>query len=97
MPPASQTTTHARRKDAITRAQSSLQDPSEKDLQILNEVIAEIWEKVRAEPHTYILTGFEYRFFNYFQKRFDNDPVAKPIAERARKRYWDSMKSGVGG
>ncbi|KAM7195440.1 hypothetical protein V8F20_007499 [Naviculisporaceae sp. PSN 640] len=52
---------------------------------LLEEAITRVWDKVLAEPDTYILGKDEYSLFNFYQHRFNGNPVA--IA--ARRRFWE--------
>lgn len=52
--------------------------------QYLEDAIATIWSNIQAQPETYVLTKDEFPVFNYYRKRFDDDP----IAEQAVDRYW---------
>ncbi|OWT42436.1 hypothetical protein VFPPC_18377 [Pochonia chlamydosporia 170] len=53
---------------------------------ILENALSQIWDKVQAQPGSYVMTRDEFAVFNFFQHRFigDKDAVA------ARKRYWDN-------
>ena len=55
---------------------------------ILEEAVERIWGYVLAEPETYVLTRDQFSVWNYFQARFDGNPVA--IAARAR--FWRNYK-----
>lgn len=71
---------------AIARAQNSRNgNISDQDKQTLEAAVAEIWRCIQAQPDTYLCTSLEFRIFNYFQGRFQNNTVA----EKARKRFWE--------
>jgi len=63
------------------------QDPGIID--ILESALAEIWDKIQAEPDSYVMTRDEFAVFNYFQTRFEGDQVAT----EARRRYWNSSQA----
>ncbi|ORY59594.1 uncharacterized protein BCR38DRAFT_350895 [Pseudomassariella vexata] len=53
---------------------------------ILEAALISIWDRVMAQPDSYVLTRDEFAVFNYFQHRFQGNKVARA----ARKRYWDN-------
>ncbi|KAK8085270.1 hypothetical protein PG997_006541 [Apiospora hydei] len=53
---------------------------------ILENALVQIWNKVQAQPDSYVMSRDEFAVFNFFQYRFTGNKVA--IA--ARKRYWDN-------
>ncbi|KAI8950081.1 hypothetical protein F4801DRAFT_579862 [Xylaria longipes] len=53
----------------------------------LESVLADIWGRVLADEFEYVMSRDEFAIFNFFQDRFQNNPVAT----RARKRYWDNL------
>ena len=55
---------------------------------ILESAITEIWDKIEAEPTSYVMTRDEFAIFNYFQSRFEGNEVAA----LAIKRYWDHLQ-----
>ena len=57
-------------------------DPAHRDL--LERALDEIWERIQANPTTYLLTRDEFAIFNFYQDRWSNDHVAK----RAVERFW---------
>lgn len=59
---------------------------------ILEDAIKELWEKVQAQPNSYILNRDEFALFNYFRDRFRGSPVA----QRAVERFWNSVQSDAG-
>ena len=63
------------------------QDPG--IIAILEEALSEIWDRIQAEPTTYVMTRDEFAVFNYFQSRFEGDEVAA----EARRRYWNSSQA----
>lgn len=67
------------------------QEPS--IVNILERAITHIWNKVLAQPQTYVMTQGEYSVFNYFQQRFQE----QDLAVAARKRYWDHTRGTNGG
>lgn len=59
---------------------------------ILESEVNRIWGKVQSEPDSYLMSRDEFAVFNYFQNRFEGQPVA--VA--AKKRYWDSLRETNG-
>ena len=53
---------------------------------ILENALVQIWNKVQAQPDSYVMSRDEFAVFNFFQYRFAGNETA--IA--ARKRYWDN-------
>ncbi|KAK8014179.1 hypothetical protein PG990_007475 [Apiospora arundinis] len=53
---------------------------------ILENALIQIWDKVKAQPDTYVMSREEFAVFNFFQHRFAGNQTA--IA--ARRRYWDN-------
>jgi hypothetical protein len=54
---------------------------------ILEIAIDEIWRKVGAAPHTYIMSKGEFAVFTYFAARY----ASSPLAAAARSRYWETL------
>lgn len=72
--------------DALELARDSpegAQDPEV--VRTLEIAIAYIWDKVQAQPTTYVMSRDEFAIFNYFQNRFEGND----IAASARRRYWN--------
>ena len=67
------------------------QDPAV--VRILEAALSEIWAKIQARPTSYIMTRDEFAVFNYYQSRFEG----QPLASSARKRYWDYLRVNNGG
>lgn len=61
----------------------------------LEEALSNIWNRVQAEPDTYLLSKGEFAIFNFFIQRFDGSDVAEKVVAR----YWQhtplSSDSGV--
>ncbi|KAK6860866.1 hypothetical protein PG995_004502 [Apiospora arundinis] len=53
---------------------------------ILESALVQTWDKVLAQPDSYVMSRDEFALFNFFQCRFEGNKVA--IA--ARRRYWDN-------
>ncbi|TKA75512.1 hypothetical protein B0A49_05425 [Cryomyces minteri] len=50
----------------------------------LEEILGDIWDRIQAQPDTYILSKEEFAVFNYYRQRFDGSD----IAQRAVARFW---------
>ena len=59
---------------------------------VLDAAVTEIWEKIKAEPTSYVMSRDEFAVFNYFQSRFDGDELTSP----AIRRYWDHQERANG-
>src|SRR2546421_5761255 len=53
---------------------------------ILERAITNIWERLQAQPNTYILLKEEFAVFNYYRESFGTSP----LAQAAVKRFWDN-------
>ena len=51
---------------------------------VLQIAVQDIWDRIQAQPLSYVLTRDEFAVFNYFQDQYQNQQ-----AVAARKRYWD--------
>ncbi|KAI1495108.1 hypothetical protein F5X96DRAFT_202822 [Biscogniauxia mediterranea] len=54
---------------------------------ILETYLSQVWDRVLAQPDTYVMSRDEFAVFNFFQHRF----AGNKIAITARKRYWDNV------
>jgi len=57
---------------------------------VLQTAVQCIWDRIQAEPSSYVLTREEFAVFNYFQDQYQNQ-----LAAAARKRYWDQARQVV--
>lgn len=53
---------------------------------MLDQALEAIWDKVKTQPDSYVMSKEEFSLFNYFQHRF----VGNKMAVEARKRYWEN-------
>ena len=60
---------------------------------VLERAISEIWQRIQAQPNTYILSKDEFAVFNYFRSRFTFSDVAR----RAVQRFWDNFEGDTSG
>ncbi|KAJ5186007.1 hypothetical protein N7491_006122 [Penicillium cf. griseofulvum] len=57
---------------------------------VLEAAITELWNRIQAQPDSYVLTRDEFALFNYFlATRYRGSPVA----QRAVARFWDNYKA----
>ncbi|KAL7923646.1 hypothetical protein ACQKWADRAFT_40056 [Trichoderma austrokoningii] len=54
---------------------------------ILQLAIKSIWDKVEAQPNSYIMSRNEFAVFNFFQYSVTDEKASMAMA--ARKRFWD--------
>lgn len=59
---------------------------------ILETAINQLWQRIQAQPTSYVLSRDEFALFNYFQRRFRGNPVARAAVER----YWNSTSEPDG-
>lgn len=53
---------------------------------ILESALSQTWERVMANPESYVMTPGEFAVFNFYQHRF----VGNKTAVAARRRFWDN-------
>lgn len=80
----------SRVSQAIMKAQD-LQTLSAEETRILNQAFAAIWNRIRTQ-HNYVMTELEFKVFNYFQSRWEGNPVA----QQAVARHWASRGNSDG-
>ncbi|TQS34055.1 hypothetical protein Golomagni_05577 [Golovinomyces magnicellulatus] len=56
---------------------------------MLDQALDTVWDKVQAQPESYIMSHDEFSLFNYFQHRFIGDN----LAVLARRRYWENASA----
>ncbi|KAI9886871.1 MAG: hypothetical protein M1823_001307 [Watsoniomyces obsoletus] len=64
-------------------------DPVLRDL--LERALTELWDRIRANPTTYILTRDEFAVFNFYQHRWASDE--KELGEAATARFWNAYRN----
>ena len=55
----------------------------------LEQTMDAIWQRVRAQPTTYLFTKEEFAVFTYYRDRFDGNPTA----QQAIRRFWEHQDS----
>jgi hypothetical protein len=56
---------------------------------VLEAAITELWNRIQAQPDTYVLSPDEFSLFNYFlATRYRGSPVA----QRAVARFWNNYQ-----
>lgn len=74
--------------EAVHVAQNSERGVDQQLAQFLEKRLAEVWSKLSAQPHAYILPSDEFALINYYRPRFgDNETI-----RNATRRFWDSYK-----
>ncbi|OIW28855.1 hypothetical protein CONLIGDRAFT_633054 [Coniochaeta ligniaria NRRL 30616] len=56
---------------------------------ILEDALSRIWNKIQAQPDSYVMSQTEMSVFTYFQYSF----TGNELAVAARKRYWDNIRA----
>jgi hypothetical protein len=56
---------------------------------VLEDAITELWDRIQAQPDTYVLSPDEFSLFNYFlTTRYRGSPVA----QQAVARFWNNYQ-----
>jgi hypothetical protein len=55
---------------------------------LLETAIGELWNKILAQPDSYVLSRDEFALFNYFRHRFADSPIARGAVER----FWNNFQ-----
>lgn len=55
---------------------------------VLERAISELWQRIQAQPNTYVMNKEEFIVFNYYRSRFAN--VA--TAQQAVARFWNNFR-----
>ncbi|KAI3392424.1 hypothetical protein diail_5703 [Diaporthe ilicicola] len=53
---------------------------------ILESALAQLWDRVTAQPESYVMSTAEFAVLNFYQHRF----VGNKLAVAARRRFWDN-------
>ncbi|KAI4238544.1 MAG: hypothetical protein L6R40_005713 [Gallowayella cf. fulva] len=55
---------------------------------VLEKAIGELWQRIQAQPSTYVMHKEEFVLFNYFRSRF----ASVPLAQQAIGRFWNNFQ-----
>ena len=55
---------------------------------VLERAIGEVWQRIQAQPTTYVMGRDEFAVFNYYRSRFRDSR----IAQQAVARFWDHFR-----
>ncbi|KAI4264075.1 MAG: hypothetical protein L6R38_005438 [Xanthoria sp. 2 TBL-2021] len=55
---------------------------------VLERAIGELWQRIQAQPATYVMSKEEFVLFNYYRSRFANIPTA----QHAIARFWNNFQ-----
>ncbi|KAL8728976.1 MAG: hypothetical protein Q9166_005071 [cf. Caloplaca sp. 2 TL-2023] len=55
---------------------------------VLEKAIGELWQRIQAQPTTYVMNKEEFVVFNYYRSRFANVPAA----QQAVARFWNNFQ-----
>ncbi|KAI9856645.1 MAG: hypothetical protein M1824_005342 [Vezdaea acicularis] len=64
---------------------------------LLNQFVAEIWQRIGPEPSSYILTQLEFAVFNFYQDRFREYPAYRAAIGRFWTHYGYTGQNGAAG
>ena len=64
---------------------------------ILETAITELWNRLQAEPNTYVLSRDEFALFNYFLERYRGSTIAQQAVARFWNNYHGSSNVDTGG
>lgn len=59
---------------------------------ILESALTQLWDRITAQPESYVMSTDEFAVFNFYQHRF----VGNKLAFAARMRFWDSIHADPG-
>ncbi|KAK2599679.1 hypothetical protein N8I77_011413 [Diaporthe amygdali] len=59
---------------------------------ILESALTQLWDRVTAQPESYVMSRDEFAVFNFYQHRF----VGNKLAFAARMRFWDNIYANPG-
>lgn len=55
---------------------------------VLDRAISELWQRIQAQPMTYVMNKEEFVVFNYYRSRF----ASSPTAQHAVARFWNNFQ-----
>lgn len=55
--------------------------------QVLERAIYELWQRIQAQPTSYVMNKEEFIVFNYYRSRFANSAAA----QQAVARFWNNF------
>ncbi|KAJ5112975.1 hypothetical protein N7456_001509 [Penicillium angulare] len=58
---------------------------------VLEAAITDLWNRLQAEPDTYVLNRDEFALFNYFMERYRGSN----ITQRAVARFWNNYQGAT--
>ncbi|KAI9678147.1 MAG: hypothetical protein M1817_006092 [Caeruleum heppii] len=64
--------------------------------QLLERALTEVWQRVQAQPDSYVFTELEFAVFNYHRARFEGSEVAAAAVDRFWRHY-NRRHPGVNG
>ena len=56
---------------------------------VVERAMAELWQRIMANPQSYVMTTTEFGVFNFFRLQYEQGS-GRIVAQRATARYWDS-------
>ncbi|CBX92268.1 predicted protein [Plenodomus lingam JN3] len=65
---------------AVHVAQNSEGGVDQRLAQYLERRLADVWSKLNAQPHTYILPSDEFALINYYRTRFGDNEISSILA-----------------
>ena len=58
---------------------------------VLERAIAAIWQRIQAQPDSYVMDRTEFAVFNYYRSRYRDSA----LAERAAARFWTNFRGNA--
>ncbi|KAL8927788.1 MAG: hypothetical protein Q9208_002204 [Pyrenodesmia sp. 3 TL-2023] len=58
---------------------------------VLERAINELWQRIQAQPSTYVMKKEEFIIFNYYRSRFANAAAA----QQAVARFWNNFQGDM--
>ncbi len=59
----------------------------------LERALGALWNRIQAQPYTYLMNRTEFSLFSYFYSRL----AEYEVAQRAVKRFWDNYQGDPNG
>jgi hypothetical protein len=79
------------RLSILIRKAQNLEPLTVEETRILEQAYTVIWNRIQSLPN-YVMTGLEFKVFNYFQLRWKG----KNLAQQAVARHWATRNNGNG-
>ena len=58
-------------------------------VQIIERAMTELWQRIKADRHAYVMNDTEFGVFNFFRDHYKQGPDGV-TSQMAKARYWDA-------